>query len=87
LEKLKYLDNFYLNYSNSPLSGGGINITKDCSNPSSRSIQQNEFESFTEMINSLQHQQKNEENKSELFMPKPIRKSSTQILQGKNGTC
>ena len=54
LENLRNLDNFYMNYSNSPLSGGP-NFMKECySNPGSRSFYQNEFESFSEMLNAMQ---------------------------------
>jgi len=72
LERLKQLDNFYMNYSNSPLSGGGANIANSCSNPGSRSICQNEFDSFTDMVNALQTRP-TEDIKSEIYIPKPVR--------------
>lgn len=56
LEQLKYMDNFYMNYSNSPLSGGGANINKEQSNTGSRTAGQKEFDSFTDMMNSFQDQ-------------------------------
>jgi len=82
LEKLKQLDNFYMNYSNSPLSGGGANIIKDYSNPGSRSICQNEFDSFTDMVNALQTRS-SEELKSEIYIPKPVRFNATPLLHEK----
>jgi len=54
LEQLKHMDNFYMNYSNSPLSGGGAHINQERSNPGSRSGYQKEFDSFTDMMNSFQ---------------------------------
>jgi hypothetical protein len=50
---LKSLDNFYLNYSNSPLSGGAANIFSDSS--SHRQFP-TEFDSFSEMVSALQSQ-------------------------------
>jgi hypothetical protein len=53
---LKSLDNFYLNYSNSPLSGGAANIFRDLSDSSSRRQFPTEFDSFSEMVSALQSQ-------------------------------
>jgi len=50
---LKSLDNFYLNYSNSPLSGGAANIFSDSS---SHNQFPTEFDSFSEMVSALQNQ-------------------------------
>jgi hypothetical protein len=52
---LKSLDNFYLNYSNSPLSGGAVNIFRDLSDSSSHRQFPTEFDSFSEMVSALQN--------------------------------
>jgi len=56
---LKSLDNFYMNYSNSPLSGGRANMFKDCSDSSSRRRFPKEFDSFSDMVNAIQNQPRN----------------------------
>jgi hypothetical protein len=69
---LKSLDNFYLNYSNSPLSGGAANIfTSDSS--SNRQFP-TEFDSFSEMVSALQNQPCCTINKSagDLYLPKTL---------------
>jgi hypothetical protein len=58
---LMSLDNFYMNYSNSPLSGGKGNMFRDFSDSSSRRLYPKEFDSFSEMITSFQSQNRNDD--------------------------
>lgn len=56
-EKMKQFDNFYMNYSNSPLSGkrGGGMVQEGSESGSNRYLQ-GEFDSFSEMISAFQTQ-------------------------------
>jgi len=79
-----HVDNFYMNYSNSPLSGGGPNIYKEGSNTGSKSAFHKEFDSFSDMISAIQSQPKvaadDNNKKGDFVIPRTIRQSS--INQG-----
>jgi predicted transcriptional regulator len=79
-----HVDNFYMNYSNSPLSGGGPNIYKEGSNTGSKSAFHKEFDSFSDMITAIQSQPKvaadDSKKGGEFVIPRTIRQSS--INQG-----
>jgi hypothetical protein len=69
---LKSLDNFYLNYSNSPLSGGAANIFKNFSDSSSHRTFPTEFDSFSEMVSALQNQPNINKSAGDLYMQKTL---------------
>jgi len=52
-ERLKQYDNFYMNYSNSPLSGNSKMIREGSESGSNRNLQK-EFESFSDMVTAFQ---------------------------------
>lgn len=54
-ELLKDLDNFYMNYSNSPLSGGKGNMYVECTDSSSHRGNPKEFDSFSDLVDSFQN--------------------------------
>jgi len=78
LEMFKMIDNFYMNYSNSPLSSE--KIVKDGSSKSNGRYNK-EFDSFSEMINALQAKTTSEEIRDEIHIPKPLRFNTAQKLQ------
>jgi len=80
LEKLKYLDNFYMNYSNSPLSNCE-RMTADTSGSSRRYLKSNprEFDSFSDMVNSLQ--QAHSFQSEEMYPSQPRLNAAAQMLQ------
>jgi len=54
LAQLKNFDNFYMNYSNSPLSGGG-RMANDNTDSSAKNFNApKEFESFSDMVSAMQ---------------------------------
>jgi len=78
-DMLKMMDNFYINYSNSPLSSE--RIVKDGSSKSTGTNRlAKEFDSFSDMINALQ-KKSSEELKDEIHIPKPLRFNTAQKLQ------
>jgi len=77
-DMLKMMDNFYINYSNSPLSSE--RIVKDGSSKSTGNRLAKEFDSFSDMINALQ-MKSSEELKDEIHIPKPLRFNTAQKLQ------
>ena len=80
LDAAKHTEGFYMNYSNSPLSGGNGNMFKDGSDSSSRRRCQKEFESFSELVNAFQNQPRMmDENKGEILIPSLFRGRSSQI--------
>jgi hypothetical protein len=78
LDMFKAMDNFYMNYSNSPLSSD--RIIKDASNKSAGNRFTREFDSFSEMINALQ-KKSSEEIRDEIHIPRPLRFNTAQKLQ------
>jgi len=68
---LKSLDNFYLNYSNSPLSGGA-NVFKNFTDSSSHKTFPTEFDSFSEMVSALQSQPNINKSAGELYIQKAL---------------
>jgi hypothetical protein len=76
LDILRNLDNFYLNYSNSPLSGGAAKLLGAFSDSGSHKTFPNEFDSFSEMVSHLQSGQNQpchmETLKNERYIPKPM---------------
>jgi hypothetical protein len=55
IERMKQFDNFYMNYSNSPLSGNARMIREGSESGSNRYVQ-GEFDSFSEMVTAFQSQ-------------------------------
>jgi len=73
------LNNFYMNYSNSPLSSE--RIVKDGSSKSTGTNRlAKEFDSFSDMINALQ-KKTSEELKDEIHIPRPLRYNTAQKFQ------
>jgi len=83
IEKLKYLDGFYMNYSNSPLSNCD-RITADTSGSSRRYLKANqprEFESFSDMVNSLQQPHPLQPEEMYASQPPRLTAAQAQMLQ------
>jgi ribosomal protein S25 len=74
----KTIDNFYINYSNSPLSTERI-VKQDGSSKSTGRLSK-EFDSFTDMINALQ-KKSSEELKDEIHIPRPLRFNTAHKFQ------
>lgn len=84
LERLKNLDDLYMSYSNSPMSAGRANILlHDFSDSGSRRYYPKEFDSFSDMVDSFQAQNRiNEEVKTgEIQIPRPVRYNPSQFRQ------
>ena len=77
---MKHTDDFYMNYSNSPLSGNAKMIREGSESGSNRNLQ-GEFESFSEMMSAFQKPNHLTESLKDLSIPKlvlPNTQSSTQ---------
>lgn len=72
-ELFKDLDNFYMNYSNSPLSGGKGNMYAERADSSSHRCNPREFDSFSDLVDSFQNPSRVEEHKSLRFSQNPSR--------------
>jgi len=71
LAQLKNFDNFYMNYSNSPLSGGG-RMANDNTDSSAKNLNApKEFESFSDMVSAMQGFTANQTE--DKFMPQLVR--------------
>ena len=82
IDNVKYFDNFYMNYSNSPLSGG-MALRGDNTDSSSGKYAGSfprEFDSFSEMITALQNHPRQAED---VVVPHPVRFNTAQMLQDK----
>lgn len=89
LEKLKHFDNFYMNYSNSPLSGNN-KMFQECSDSGtgSRSRYEKEFDSFSDMVSCLQRSNisvisSTIETKGDIQTPKLLKSNTSEIVQEK----
>jgi len=81
LDTLKHLDNFYMNYSNSPLSGNN-KMFQECSDSGGRNRCQKEFDSFSDMLNCFQGQPRvAEEPKGDIQIPKAVKINNIEMLQ------
>jgi predicted transcriptional regulator len=80
VDMFKMMDNFYMNYSNSPLSSE--RILKDGSSKSTGANRlAKEFDSFSDMISALQAKKSSEEIKEDIHIPRPLRFNTAQKLQ------
>jgi len=75
---LKSIDNFYMNYSNSPLSSE--KIIRDGGSKSNFAPKNKEFDSFSDMINSMQ-KKPSDEPRDEILIPRPLRFNTADRLQ------
>jgi transposase-like protein len=80
-DMLKTMDNFYMNYSNSPLSSERIIKDGSCKSTGNNHRLAKEFDSFSDMISALQQKRSSEEVKEEIHIPKPLRFNTAQKLQ------
>jgi len=85
-EKLKQFDGFYMNYSNSPLSGNAKMMKEGSENGSSR-YQKNEFDSFSEMVNAMQQSKHLTESLKKNDVTPKIHVPVTQIQQQQSFDC
>jgi transposase-like protein len=82
---LKRLDNFYLNYSNSPLSGGAAHIFSDSS---SHKQFPTEFDSFSEMVSALQNQPCSiNQSTGDLYIQNPLAFNSPRFAFNRIDSC
>jgi len=79
-DMLKAMDNFYMNYSNSPLSSERLMKDGSCKSTGNNRLNK-EFDSFSDMISALQQKRSSEEVKEEIHIPKPLRFNTAQKLQ------
>jgi len=77
LESTKLAEGFYMNYSNSPLSGGNGNMFQERSDSCNRRTCQKEFDSFSELVNAFQSQP--HDARGDLQIPKLRHYNSSQF--------
>jgi len=78
LESTKLAEGFYMNYSNSPLSGGNGNMFQERSDSNNHRMCQKEFDSFSELVNAFQSQPRsNDETGVDLQIPKLLHYNSS----------
>jgi len=85
-ERLKQFDNFYMNYSNSPLSGNSRMVREGSESGSNRNLQR-EFESFSDMVTAFQssnHLTESLKKNETANIPKLIQTPTKQQLQEKS---